>query len=359
MILRPSGAYGWTRCAAKPSFEDRIPEEPASDAAREGTCAAWVADRVLKGEYPTCAAMIDLTCENGWLVTHDMAFYVQGYVDLLRSYGGTVTSEQTVKLTDFIVGTLDSSVSGMILNGLLRIKDLKYGMEIVDVWDNFQVIIYAAAEMIRLNDPSITHVELAIYQPRAFHPDGIHRTQTLTVADLWDRAQWIVQQGLKCLQPNPVATPGPQCKRCRAITSCVAVAHTLYAAFNYVEDVRQKHLSADELSRELDFLHAMDALLTARKSAVEKESELRAGRGEWLRGWNYEQRFGNRVIIADPITTQLLTGIVPYELKMITPAELERRGASVDIVEKISRRPSIGFKLKKMAPNAIEKAFAK
>ena len=44
---RPSAAHRWTKCSAAPLFASRAGPQPTSDPAREGTCAAWVAELML------------------------------------------------------------------------------------------------------------------------------------------------------------------------------------------------------------------------------------------------------------------------------------------------------------------------
>lgn len=357
--LRPSSAHRWTRCAASPRIEANSPVEPDSDAAREGTCAAWVADCVLKNQFAPCADMNGMTHENGWLVTPDMTAHVQGYVNLIRSYGGTVSAEQFVRLTDFIGGTLDTSIAAEIdRSNTLRIKDLKYGMMLVEVYENPQVIIYAGAELIRLGSPPhITHVELAIYQPRAYHPEGIHRTWTMTVAELWERVNWIVARGNDCQRVDAPATPGPQCDHCSGRASCAALAFTNYRNYEVIQDTRQRHMTAAELTNELNFLDTAYDLIKARKSAVEAEA-LQRIRTEHIAGWTVETGKGNRVLKFDAETVKVMTGVDPTDPKLCTPAELERRGVPPEMVNALSRRPDTVSKLKRMNGNYLKKLFS-
>lgn len=360
--LRPSSSYKWTRCAASPTFEARSAPQPESDEAREGTCAAWVADCVLKGHAPgpNADSMITATHENGWVVTPDMTYHIQKFVDLIRSYGGAVRSEQKVRLTEFIQGTLDTSIAAEFDLNILRVKDLKYGMKIVEIFENPQLLIYAGGELLRLGNPaSITAVELAIYQPRAFHPDGIHRTWTISTVELWERLNWIVERGNECQKPNPIATPGPQCDHCTGRDSCAAIAFTNYANFDRViEDTRQRHMTADELSAELSFLDRAERLIKARKSAVFDEGEARLRRGEFVRGWRLEGGKGHRAFTVPASVVEALTGKPALEpAKTKTPAAMEREGANPEIIALISRAPDTEKRLKKMPSDYIAKAF--
>lgn len=300
--------------------------------------------------------MIGQMHENGWTVTPDMANHVQGYVEMIRARGGTISTEQHVKLTDYITGTLDSSVE--VTGSTLFVDDLKYGMKIVEAYENTQLLIYAGAKIATLaNAPE--RVVLSIYQPRAFHPEGIHRSWELTSTELSSYVRWIIERGQACQSPTPIATPGKHCDHCTARTSCAALAATNYAFYDVVEDTRQRHMNSEELARELDFLKRADEVLKARKSAVEAEAVERIRQGEFLPGWFMKPRKGNRAFTVDPETIRLMTGVDPYDKKTVTPAELERRGANPEIVAKISRAPDIAPKLDKVPHNYFKRMMEK
>lgn len=359
-ILRPSQAARWTQCAAAPSFEARLMPKPDSDAAREGTAAAWVADCVLKGDAASAEDLLGRNAPNGWLVTLDMVGHVQGYIDKIRSFGGMTTTERFVRLTDHIAGTLDASTALSSVR-VLYITDLKYGFEIVDVFENIQLIIYGSAELLRLlrEGAQIDRIELGIYQPRAFHPDGIYRTYTLTGEQLIAAANWIIERGNNALAPDPVATPGKHCQKtyCPASGSCVALAHSVYAGFRPVEDIRQGHLSAVELGKELEFLAAMDAMFSARKTAIREEGETRLRSGEHIPGWAVKPTYGHRKFKYDPAVVQWLTGMSPIAPTNMTPAAFERAGADVKAVAELTETPVVGHKLQPVSARDFRKAF--
>lgn len=355
--LRPSSSYRWTRCAASASFEADQPEEPPSDEAREGTAAAWVADCVLRGDAFEAADLIGRTHTNGHLVTLDMAFHVQKYIDAIRALGGSVSPEQFVRLNEFIAGTLDSSIV-FWASPLLRVKDLKFGFEIVEPYLNTQLLIYTGAELIRLGFPAhITHVEMSIFQPRAHHPDGIDRKWTITVAELWQHIAWIIERGTACQQPNPIATPGPHCDYCRAAASCVALGHSVYKTFAALQDTRQKRMNAAELALELTFLDLAKKLIEARRGAIVAEGEARIKQGENVPGWTMKPTYGHRQFTIEPSVIHVLTGVDPVKKITMSPAELEREGVNPDIVNKFARAPIVAHKLKPVTARDVAKAF--
>lgn len=354
-MLRPSQAHRWSRCAASVPFEAAIMPEPDSDAAREGTAAAWVADCVLKGDAGSAEDMLGREHKNGWLVTPDMVQHVQGYIDFIRSLGGMTTTETFVRINEFIAGTLDASTAISSI-GSLFVTDLKYGFRIVDVFENVQLILYGFGECIRLNIIPLKII-LGIYQPRAFHPDGIYRTFELTYPQLYQFATDIIAAGYRALQPNPLATPGTQCRDCRAINSCVAVTHSLYAAYQFVADVRQQHLNGVELGKELDFLRRLEPIFKARLAALQSEGEARIRTGEHIPNWGVKPTYGHRKFTVSAEHVKMLTGIDPTAQAMVTPAELERRGANPVTLGLITETPVVGHKLQPFTQRDFDKAF--
>lgn len=356
--LRPSSSYRWTNCAASPSFEADLPAEPESDEAREGTAAAWVADCVLRGDAADASDLDGRSHANGHLVTPDMVFHVQRYIDLIKSFGGMTTTEKFVRLTPTIAGTLDASTA--LQGGVLRITDLKYGYEIVDVFENTQLLIYGGAEVLRLAalGINVASVTLGIFQPRAMHPDGIYRTWSLTVPDLWQYIEWIVARGEDCQRSQPIATPGRHCNHCRAAPSCVAFAHSAYRMFGVVQDARQHKMTAAELSLELQFIALAAKMIEARKSALFTEAETRIMKGEHVPGWGMKDTYGHRKFTVPAAVAHLLTGVDPMKKTVMTPAEFEREGANPDIVAHIAKAPVVGRKVQPVNARDFAKAFS-
>lgn len=360
IFLRPSGSSIWTKCAANPKISAAtqfVPEE--SDAAREGTCAAWVADCVLKGDAASCADMLGETHpENGWLVTSDMVHHVQGYVNAVRKRGTSVSAEQRVNLSPTIGGTFDSS-NVSYSGDTLYVDDLKYGYGIVEV-DTPQLVIYGKGELIRLNNPDIRYVVLSIYQPRAWHVDGIHRsTPRMTVEELNVLADWVIVRGELCQAVVPIATPGKHCEHCKGASECEALARSVYSAFTVIEGTRQGRMNAEELAKELDFLELCEKLVKARKTAVDAEGEQRIKSGEYVQGWGMKDKYGHRKFKFPLAIVKTLTGIDPYKQKPLTPAEMESEGASPDIINTLSSAPFVGRKLGRVTSKDIGKMFEK
>lgn len=356
--LPPSSSHRWTNCAMFLQAAAQYPEQPEGDEAREGTCAAWLAQLVLTGQAANCAALVGVTHKNGWLVTAEMAAIVQDYVNMVLKRGGTTSCEKYVTLsTDpLIAGTTDLSATIASIP-TLYIDDLKYGRLPVEVRRNTQVVIYAGAELRKHPPGTFNLVQLGIYQPRAFHKDGIYRKWVVSVAELEKLCEEIIAAGVRCYAPNPTATPGDWCTYCPVATRCQALAQTNYTRVSLVHSQSHRDMTPLEISRELDFLDEAESTLKARKKAVTAEAEQRA-KSENIPGRRLEMGKGDRRFRVPGSIVRMMTGIDPYQApKECTPAELERRGASKDVVNAMSYRPDTVFKLVKMDDNFIAKTF--
>lgn len=349
--LRPSASSIWTKCAANPRISENAKTVPQdSDAAREGTCAAWVAEQIFAGHE--CG--IGSVHENGWVVDDEMMYHVEEYVSLIRGLGTVITAEQFVRLTDHIAGTYDVSV---VSDNTLYLIDLKYGYKLVDVYENTQTIIYGYADIMRRNDPNITHVVLGIYQPRAWHTEGIYRTWRLSVPELHAEASKVAAAGDACQAPDALATPGSHCEYCKGRLECAALAATLYNAADVIERRDQGAMTADELAKELNFLDKLKDMYDARKTAVHAEAEHRIKSGEYVPGWGMKDRTGHRKFKVDMTTVELLTGVKPVKTTEMTPAELERAGANKKIVAGLTYSPTVGHKLDRITDRDFGRMF--
>lgn len=343
-----------------------VPEEEPGDPAREGTCAAWVAEKVLAGEVERCADLIGESHENGWLVEAEMARLIQKYVDFIRADGGDIHTERKVRLNPMIEGTPDAFA--VYADGWLKVKDLKYGYAVVEPYRNTQVSIYAGAIVRKLEARGhrVSRVEIGIYQPRAWHPEGVYRRWVIWPEQLMEFVREIELAGHDCQDLTSRATPGHHCQHCPAAARCTALAHSIYRGYQTVTDNRAQQMTPEEMVQELDFLDRISTMIEARKKAVETEAMARMRRAEHFPGYAIDyERFGNRKFNVDPEIVKAITGIDPFmDAKPCTPAELIRRGSDrgidiEDTVNTLSSRPRIPPKLVKMNPNHYRNIFNK
>ena len=263
---RPSGAGRWCNCTAFPSIAAKAKRKPPEgDPAREGTCAAWLADLVLTGRVFHASHMIGETHANGWPIDAEMADHIQTYCDMIRNRGGVIEAEKFVRLSKRVAGTLDCAAD--LIGDTLFVDDLKYGFKIVPAMHNKQLLCYGAAlTALTLSQgrQGLKFVQVGIYQPRGFSADGIYRTHTYTVQEILQWGEWISQKAEECYLPNPIATPGEWCLDCEGSLECEALQLSTWAGFEVVRSARSSNPSGRDLSRELKALKLVKRLTDAR-----------------------------------------------------------------------------------------------
>lgn len=346
-----------------PRFALNVPEQLPSDPAREGTCAAWVAEMVLTGEANSASDLLGVSHENGWLIEPEMVSYTQDYINHLRSRTGDVHVERKVKLNEMIQGTPDAFATAVSVEpGLfdLIVDDLKYGFDIVEPYRNTQVSIYAGAILrMMIKKVHVRKVIIGIYQPRAIHPKGIYRTWEVWPEQLMEFVQKIERDGHDAQATDSRATPGFHCEHCPAAATCTALVHTIYKGHRVLTDERQGSLTADQMAQELEFVDMMEKMVKARKSALHTEATERMRNAEHIPGYGFEEKFGRTKFTSDALAILAKTGIDPYEdRKLCTPAELIRRGADKSIVGEMTTRPRIPPKLIKYDHDHFTRLFA-
>jgi len=238
--LSPSGAHRWMACPGSVVLEAAFPDQ-SSSYAREGTVAHDLAARVLEWDTYTAQTFVGRTVvvdDHGekvdWLVTQEMADYVDDYVKLVRelAQGKTLLVESKVPIghltgEEGATGTSDVVIID-VANRNLSIVDLKYGMGVrVEATDNPQLMMYAlgALELYSvLND--FDTVSMYIHMPRLNYVGECHLStaELLQFADKVRAMANIVSDAQNGNLGWTYLSPGEkQCRFCKAKSTCPAL----------------------------------------------------------------------------------------------------------------------------------------
>jgi hypothetical protein len=361
--LRCSGADGWSRCGFRPHLEtrpDALPDDEG-DAAKEGTAAAWVAECCINGDAYYAEDMVGRVHPNGVEISPDMARHLQPYIDLARSrQGAKAENFGEVRSPDGsfrIIGTSDlwSWSSGP---DDFHVDDLKFGFGVKEPTTR-QLTAYALIAHYAYGiTPARWH--LGIFQPRAQHPLGPYRVRTLTHDEFLQEASALWQDAARAA--NPVnATPGNHCLHCRAAAICTALTHSVYKFADMIETRSYLEPTDQQLADELEYLDSLETLISARRSAVEAETVFRIDNGRMIPGWAKVPTVGKRAWKYPPEIIQAMIGadINVTQQSLVTPAEAERRHAPKEIIEQLTKRPVVGFKLGRYNADIVANLFKK
>lgn len=369
--LSASGSHRWLACPGSVSAEDAIPSRPSSLFAHEGTCAHELAELVLhNGGTAFDWVGRQLVENNEHTVEHDMAAYVQEYVDYVASLGGHQEYEQRVDFSDWVPGGFGTS-DGIVTNGdTLYVVDLKYGKGVrVDADHNPQGMLYALgalSERDMLQD--FERVVIVIHQPRLDH---ISEWET-TPAQIYEWAEWVKERAALALSADAPRQPGEkQCRFCAAKATCPALfRHTQETLLADFDSLDGELPSTDTLS-DAQLRQVLDnkKLIASFLDAVEDHVNERLGRGDTFPGYKLvEGRSVRRWKDASEAEKALVDrlGDDAFERKLLTVAKAEKligKAKAKDLaplIEKPEGAPTLApesDKRKTLAPNCSADDF--
>jgi hypothetical protein len=332
--LSPSGAHRWMRCPGSLLLEQQYPDS-SSVHASEGTAAHTLASNALLSERPASSYIGDVITADGidFVVTKDMAAYIDDYIRLVRQYaeGGTLLVEERVDFSPVVdvpdsYGTSDAII---VLDDTITVVDLKYGMGVrVDATENEQLMLYALGALEGfglLGD--FAYVVMVIHQPRLNHvsewavPVDVLRTFGV-------RAKLAASAALQA--DAELVTGDKQCRFCRAKSGCPALKADVTTAVGHVSKAADfadlVERSSDELSTAMGKVELIEQWCLSIRAEVERR--LLAGVG--VPGYKIvEGRKGNRAWASETDAEFLLKSfyLAPdemYDRKLISPTKAEK-----------------------------------
>jgi hypothetical protein len=228
--LGASGADRWMNCTGSVRMTEGLPNVDTVYT-KEGTAAHTLLEKCLQlNVEPVVFLDTEL---HGVAVTEDMCEAVQVAVDYVRglaaSKGAELTLEKRFSLATLnppapMFGTSDCQVY-LPSERHLYVIDYKHGVGYaVDARGNPQLRYYGLGAILdgAWSPQQVEHVTLVIIQPRAVHPDGIIRSETITFEELYEWSGELMAKADETLHANAPLTTGPWCRFCRASAQCPA-----------------------------------------------------------------------------------------------------------------------------------------
>ena len=344
------------------------PEEADTDVRRSGTACHWLAQEVWNGRNPAEGSL----APNGRVLTEEMFDAVDMYLDVLRAWQrknnrADILVEQPVPCDHIhplmADGTPDAAQVDMIAR-VIRVGDLKFGFKFVEVWENWQLMIYASALLrwwgISGLDEQHWWVELTIVQPRSYHRDGQVRTWRVRATDL--RA-YINIAIAAAAQAGGDCTVNPGCTDCPGRHACMTLQNSAASAIEQSYGSVPLELTpaavGDELRRLAEAMRYMEARITGLQTQA--ESMLRGGSvvPGWRLGAGYARetwREGSESLVL-ALAAYYGNPQLAKPTRAITPNQARKAGLPADVVAVFAHKPSTGVKLIKQDPNEAKKAF--
>lgn len=229
--LGASGADRWMNCPGSVRMTEGLPDTDTVYS-KEGTAAHTLIEKCLdKGVAPEVYLDAEL---NGVVVTEEMCEAVQVMIDEVKSIlsldpKAEMRLEERFSLDKFnppapMFGTSDVVIYLPTLKRLV-VMDYKHGVGYaVAARGNPQLRYYALGACLKgeWTAEQVAQVDVIIVQPRAAHPDGIIRVDSLTFAELHDFAGELLAAADATQKPDAPLVTGPWCRFCKASPICPA-----------------------------------------------------------------------------------------------------------------------------------------
>lgn len=373
-FLPPSSAARRVACPGSRGLEAKYPEDKESPHAREGALAHWVAAETLQGRgemIRPAQDCINQTLGTSDTITDEMIEGAELYAACIRGVTNDPDLFKLIRIEERVDisrihpqcwGTPDAWVQ---IGNDIHIWDYKFGHGHVEVFENWQLIEYAAGIIDKqgingYNDQRI-FINFYIVQPRAYHRDGPIRTWRVKASELRGYFNTLEAAEEKASHSIAECHPNPECTYCLGRHACEALQRSALAAASVTELNTPMELSPHSLGNELRYLKHAAELLEARITGLEEQSIAIIRRGERVPFFKLEQGSGRerwKMSATEIITFGDMLGInLSKPPEAITPKQAIKAGVQPDLIERFVERPPGALKLVVDEGNSARKIF--
>ena len=360
---KPGGCTGWVLMTQLYPSES-TPDSLAGDSAHE--LATKLIDNP-DGDF------IGQKSSNGLIYDDDMfksaMIYAIDVIDLLnkirKSAKPIIGIENKVRAPQIHKqshGTIDCWIYNPMTK-TLWIWDFKHGHDVVEVFENWQLINYTAGLIwkLKLRDTEIIIV-MRLVQPRAYHREGVIREWVVRGEQLRSYFNDLHYNAHIALSNDAVTNPGKHCKNCSARTNCKAALDTGTALYTVATMPTPVELDNYQLSTQLAILTDAYDQIKALKKGYETRIESLIAKGENIPGWlmhtthgrlQWNHSYDDVVNMGDMFDVDL------RKKEAITPTQASKTGIDKSVIMAYSKRSVTGHKLTQDDGAIASKVFNK
>lgn len=383
-IIAPSSAHIWGKpggCTAYPMMAAAYPETEESEESKEGTAAHEIAARMIEAHAramtgcPSRNDIVGAPASNGVVYTDEMydaaELYAADVGEVMRAaavFGGPhLGIERKVyapRVHELSYGTPDCFIFDQ-KNGMLYVWDFKFGYEIVEAYECWQLINYVAGILQELGIDGLTdqhlRVKLRVAQPRAFHRDGPIREWSVRASDLRAHINSLASNAAESLGPNATARSGSHCKHCPARHACQAALTGGVRLYEAAAAPMPVELTPHALGVQFAIVQRARKQLEYLESGYEEQIKGLLRSGHSVPGYRAEEGYGRdkwKVPETEVIALGDMLGIKLRKDAVVTPKQAKALGIDESVITAYSERPRTGLKVVPDNGNKAKQVFS-
>lgn len=344
--LPPSSASRRVICPGSRKLESLYPREE-TEATQEGTLAHRVCADLLLGR------LIDEVPDEMFQHCKMYCDYIKG----LNNQSAPLHIEERMDIPNIHPECWGTPDAWFVANNTLHMFDFKYGFGSVDVFENWQMVEYAAG-VTEPFDLAVFH----IIQPRDYHsrePIKTWNVERPILEAMWERLKRVEELAM---DEDSYLSPSDQCVNCKARHACPSLQKTTLNHLDNLELSTPVDLNNEELGNELRILHRAAKLLDARITGLEEETLAKLKVGSRVPHYELgevQSRERWAVHEKEILGMSELYGIdIRKPVDFITPKQAIAAGIPATIVRKYSETPKGAVKLVAIDPKKIKKIFS-
>lgn len=364
--LPPSKAARRVACPGSRELEEKYPAVEL-DTAQEGKTAHALASRrlaaILQLDYPhinveTTQEMID----GADLYMHDI-FSTLPQLEKILSYG----LEKPLDISNMHPECRGTPDFWALLPRHLYIWDYKYGHKTVEVFENWQLIEYAAGIIYNLgiNGQYDEHMQVTfrIIQPRGHHREGPIREWTLAASELRSYFNTLEHAEHAAMEPNALCNPSPECNYCSARSACRALQQSVLTKIETPFINSPNELNPEQTGNLLRQIQYAKKLMEALEIGLKEQAEIMLRKGERVPHFKLVQS-GSREQWIKPINEIIaLADLYQKDLRkpaeIVTPKQARDMGLSEVLMKGWYERPAGKMVLAETKDNEARKIFGR
>ncbi|MEG1884853.1 MAG: DUF2800 domain-containing protein [Alistipes sp.] len=367
-ILAPSSANMWSKCGGWVVMSQSFPEpSQTTDAARIGTAAHEVAARYIESHAraKTYSPVAGELTDNDVTIDDEMLDACEMYADNVREvmiqtgvFGGSFLGvEMPLKMpmiNDHMFGTADCVLIDTA-NKTAYVWDYKHGFDPVDVYENYQLISYAAGVI----DYLTTHTPFLgsqnqdfkfvfrIVQPRAMHRHGPIREWSVTLAELRPYLDQLSQAATLAMSGVGQTQSGPHCRYCPARHACESAISAGVGLYEVAAQALPLDMTPDAVAAQLAIVTRASRQLESIKDALEQQVEALIKKGTNVRGYIAEPRRGRETWkdLDQVFALGDMLGVDLRKVSAVTPKQAEKLGIDGSVIKEYIHSPVTGTQI--------------